>query len=184
MVQWKTTPNERKRSYWRYTHFALNHDYGKKGNKLLPCCGWWGLQCWCGTWINIAWLESLGPLCHISGVLVSCPGQENDMNLKQHLVMAMIIKHMFFTIPQIPYCKCVSIFCPARKKSSLIFHSPFSNTTKLPTHHLQQFIISHQFSNTSKSSPKISIPRWWLKHPFEKYARQNGSFPQFSEWKF
>ena len=25
---------------------------------------------------------------------------------------------------------------------------------KLPTHHLQQFIISHQFSNTSKSSQK------------------------------
>ena len=31
MVQWKTTPNERKRSYWRYAHFSLNHDYGRKG---------------------------------------------------------------------------------------------------------------------------------------------------------
>ena len=29
LVQWKTTPNERKRSYWRYTHFSLNHDYGR-----------------------------------------------------------------------------------------------------------------------------------------------------------
>ena len=32
-VQWKIgTRNERKRSYWRYTHFPLNDDYGRKGS--------------------------------------------------------------------------------------------------------------------------------------------------------
>ncbi len=29
-----------------------------------------------------------------------------------------------------------------------------------------------------------SITSWWLNHPFEKYARQIGSFPEGSGWKF
>ena len=35
MVQWKITLNERKRSYWRYTHFPLNHDYGMRYFPIL-----------------------------------------------------------------------------------------------------------------------------------------------------
>jgi len=33
MVQWKITLKGN--SYWRYTHFPLNNDYGRKGN--APC---------------------------------------------------------------------------------------------------------------------------------------------------
>ena len=44
--------NERKRSYWRYTHFPLNHDYGMKGfaellwgkNALRNLGGRWSLS--------------------------------------------------------------------------------------------------------------------------------------------
>ena len=35
MVQWKTTLNERKRIFLKYTHFPLNHDYGRKGNSMV-----------------------------------------------------------------------------------------------------------------------------------------------------
>ena len=34
MVQWKMAP-PKGNSYWRYTHFPLNHDYGKKGKNLI-----------------------------------------------------------------------------------------------------------------------------------------------------
>ena len=29
----------------------------------------------------------------------------------------------------------------------------------------------------------VCLTGWWLNHPFEKYARQNGNLPQFSGWK-
>ncbi len=41
-------------------------------------------------------------------------------------------------------------------------------------------------SPTAKSllNAIIILASWWLNHPFQKYARQIGSFPQFSGWKF
>ena len=41
MVQWKMTLNEMKRSYWRYTHFPLNHDYGRKSIYLCNIFAFW-----------------------------------------------------------------------------------------------------------------------------------------------
>ena len=41
--------NERKRSYWRYTHFPLNHDYGRKGYcpwELTNIKATWKMEGW------------------------------------------------------------------------------------------------------------------------------------------
>ena len=64
MVQWKITLNERKRSYWRYSHFPLNNDWVVVSNLLYvhPIWGKWSM-----TSIFFRWVRSTTFVTNMGG---------------------------------------------------------------------------------------------------------------------
>ena len=90
----------------------------------------------------------------------------------------------------LPFCDfdwSIALFCLAFDKKYLAKWNNISPTWIFLKFSGNSLNLSYLFGVRDPCAIAINLTRkssWWLNHPFEKYARQIGSFPQGSGWRF
>ena len=113
---------------------------------------------------------------------------------REHLVAASPKNNMTMTLsgglqwpnPVKRYSKCIKTSkCPKWAYITQQFRTKQRklNSMEIPSHLSSKEFPRKHFplsKNHNEMLPLKTYCRWWLNHPFKKYARQIGSFPRFS----